>query len=179
MMDKGDRSLLSVARPNMFTRELQLLCLLLLLPISLTGCAVSVDDRLPAGVPKGYVEFRFVDESSEVWISKIVEGLGTDNERGIGSRFSVWNWETARRVAERPGKYTYRLTKMIRRSTTGKYGEAARKYVEVEVFEGMITPVRVKYGERVTRSEKIGPSTYHWGRRWITAEVQEPVPFEE
>ncbi len=124
------------------------------------GCAVSTYDKLPDNVPRGYVEFygEGVTEIDEgTWgVYKYEDGKEID-VTGI-----LWDGNTRRRIAERPGIHTFIV----------KFGTANQE-VTVDVVEGMIVPVNVHIDLESTKyryKEKI----YNFN---MTVSVENAIPY--
>lgn len=136
-------------------------------------CAGATYDNLPSGTPKGYVEFYpqgaaalggvlLQQKTWDVW--KIGNG---ESRRVTGMLLYA---SQHRRIAERPGKYTYAVT----------LDQAVQK-VTVEVKDGFVTPVRVVI-------EKLG-SHFKWptltkgaGVMYdfrLSVHVEKPIPARE
>ncbi len=109
-----------------------LLFMLSVLTLLIAGCTISTYDKLPDNVPKGYVEFYGEKGETELpdggtWLLHKYE-----NGKKIDVTGAIWDGNTKRRVAVRPGMHTFIV----------RLGNAAIK-VKIDVIEGMIIPVRV------------------------------------
>jgi hypothetical protein len=133
--------------------------LITLLCLMAAGCASPNVDPPTPRAQTGYVDF-FADDENLYWQVDQVEAGGKTKQ--IFSLFAPLN-EHILRLAFAPGHYRFRVTFMNHPIRTPGI-------VEVEVQDGMITPIQVTLvdvGEALVQSKSVqGGSTYfgHYGR---------------
>ncbi len=138
-----------------------ILFIMFIIILLFTGCAMSVHDKLPSGVSKGYVEFygegvTEIDNYATWYITKYENGRETKYD------IVIWDGNTKRRIAERPGMHTFIV----------RMGSAAHK-VSVEILEGMIVPVKVVIKEGKTEYS-YKRKTYYFD---LSSSVEKAIPF--
>jgi len=130
----------------------------------LNGCAtIPVSDNISIPASKGCVEF-FNDKDNRgnlgmVWyVNKYEEGIEIETES-----YSSWSGtHRPRRFFENPGNYIFVLH-------FGSYSEK----VKVEIFEGMVTPVRVTIlSEYAAHSFWTRETTFKWE---VRLDVEAPI----
>jgi hypothetical protein len=143
----------------------------------LTGCVAQpmpTTDRLPSGIPKGYVVFYRGDLSgSGIQRSAIViHQLQDEEETHMGKRSSqlipiVLTQSSMQRIACRPGQHTF----------VARLGNAIER-IQVDVKQNKITPVKVTITPGLTTevySEKYSTTTFEFK---MSLEVEEVLPIE-
>lgn len=119
------------------------------------GCATTVKltDRLPKDSPKGYAEFYVTGNLGLLFPIYQIEG---PKERSVGDADEY----TRRRVACSPGTNIFFIK-------PGSWGTRANKRVDVDVKDGMVTPVNIL-------ARKISYTTYS-----LEVNVENPQTLEQ
>jgi hypothetical protein len=105
----------------------------------LIGCApVTIKDTLPAGVPRGYVEFYYLKSEGDIdYRSKIYSVENNEKSfEGYTSYNDLFQDKVGFRLAKRPGTYDFAVS----------LGTEEEHVHQVRVEEGMVTPVRIRIG---------------------------------
>ena len=104
----------------------------------LTGCPpITIKDNIPDGIPKGFIEFYYLASEEHVGIPEIYSidiKYGAIYE-GRTSLNDIVQDKVGFRLAKRPGTYKFRVDL-----------GTAKKEVNINVLEGMVIPVRIKFG---------------------------------
>jgi len=159
-------SLISCRVRALFKSVVYLFCFSVSLSI-FAGCGapITIKDDLPAGTPKGYVEFYYLR-----------------NEGDIGRRAAIYRYDKYRivlegltsgqdwrqnkvglRLAKRPGYYHFAVS----------LGTAEEHVRQVRVEEGMVTPVRIQIRNLGTKYSPYVEITYYT----MSLIVEEPRPL--
>jgi hypothetical protein len=139
-------------------------CLVLL---SILGCVAVIKDNLPQGTPKGYVKFYRLRSDPGNLCPMIYSVDEKNKELALEGKIpsdTIWVDRSILQLAKTPGNYHF-----IVRFGTGE------KVVRVRIVEGMVTPVRIIFGDvKKTRESGLIRTTFN-----MDISVEAPIPLRE